>query len=1590
MGIHILIMAKNSARFITRCKRLLFSTTVIFLTLSIFLQTLVCGQPLLITSRRSPKAAKSSTSLAAAMNMPAAPWADCSSQAALRREISNRWRFFAQPIPPFLPGIGIPGINRKARKAYEELYWSARSLEEIGKQLLREARKETDKNLLSSACSLLDKELRVQSLVTTTDADANNLWYGHLNDSYASIKRIRDLCINILEVTGIFVSGGIPLLVLGIMNSLFKEMTDNALFKANLSIESYSRIIIFDVVIPILLDIKVAKWGNKTFSEYVTKKITIPTLVKNPPGFVKLIKEAFRAFLGELKPALERKIIARLGSIITETQIKILTDGLDARLEQYINEQTDSRQSNFPTLMAPDVTAAVADSNVSLTLLEITPAAAATEVNTSVPTITASFGETVQAVNFQGQLFHQSGEIVPTNCGIIGDTVFCNLTSTLQPNTSYTMRLQAGSVRGVESGALNQELSWSFVTDATTLINGSSALVTNTGGIGLRLRSNPSTSAGIVTTLPEGTRLTVTGGSAQSSGYTWYPVQTPGGQTGWSATGNWLTAVDQYGFRPNGEVRVSNTSGVGLRLRVDAGEASPVITTLPEGTVVKLTGEPVFADGYSWFPVQTADGTQGYSAVARWLIPYSQSGASNLVVRTIATSTSAKLDWGQTTTFDFYVTDGNGLPVSGATVSGENGLASNIYSLSDATDSSGKTSYTVTVPSGRANGLYPVSAFASKGGFSNSLQVKRDVEVSHGCSYLVTATDSTFSPDGGVGSISIITQPGCGWSVPQYPGFVSLTSPDNGFGDGEVTFNVSPNPSAATRAGNIIVAGSTVTVNQGGGQAYAQTSVGTDPDGLSFTVDGQTYTSRQSFAWPNGSSHTVGTTTPQTIGVNQFNFTGWTDGGSQAHSVTANGSLSLTALFALPARTNVALDYSWQTRPITITHGWGATAVTPGDGFLYVLGGSINRGRFSRYDPISNVWTQLPAIPGEGTIEGGAAALGGKIYVFGNPFNSAMYVYDLAVGQWIAGTRAGPYPFVTRGISFVVAGGVLYAVGGANNNLDPVPGLKKYDPVSDTWTQMADMPTPRGFAATTLIDGRIYVAGGNASGYGSTSVNIYDPQNNTWSAGTPLPQTRILATAIAIDSRLLVIGGSNGSVETRTVLEYNPVSDVWRELSPFNQGRYGAVGAFLRGRLYVIGGVDAANPNTPIANQEEGTPSAWAPTLSLGQVFGANSGNRYGFFDLTISTPQSVYTPLTLTSSDPSRINFPFSYTLSPGQTTAQITFKTGYAGGPVTVVAELPDSLARVRAYKQITIAPGSASAEAQAATDVTSSSASLNGTVDPAGTPTNAFFEWGTDSNLSGQQTTAQVNAGDGLTPVTVTVPVGNLQAGTKYYYRMAASNGGGTTRSAILNFTTGAASSTLRLDTLSPAAGRASGDQQLKLTGSFPNLSSVLLGGLSASWSYTNGTGEITVTTPAHAVGPVTIELVPSSGSPYSKTNAFAYLPTSFTDDTLVAGVTQAKAQHVLELRQAVDSLRKVAGLPPAEWTDPVLVNFMTPVKLAHLGELRTYLEEAAVALGYARASYTDPSLAPGSVIKRVYIEELRLRVKALAGECPRCLL
>ena len=90
------------------------------------------------------------------------------------------------------------------------------------------------------------------------------------------------------------------------------------------------------------------------------------------------------------------------------------------------------------------------------------------------------------------------------------------------------------------------------------------------------------------------------------------------------------------------------------------------------------------------------------------------------------------------------------------------------------------------------------------------------------------------------------------------------------------------------------------------------------------------------------------------------------------------------------------------------------------------------------------------------------------------------------------------------------------------------------------------MPTSRGGVASAVLDGRLYVFGGEgapdvASGV-FDAVEVYDVAGDRWSVLEPMPSPRHGMGAAAVDGRIIIPGGADeqafGAVET--VSSYQP------------------------------------------------------------------------------------------------------------------------------------------------------------------------------------------------------------------------------------------------------------------------------------------------------------------------------------------------------------------------------------------------------------------------------------------------------------------
>ena len=165
-------------------------------------------------------------------------------------------------------------------------------------------------------------------------------------------------------------------------------------------------------------------------------------------------------------------------------------------------------------------------------------------------------------------------------------------------------------------------------------------------------------------------------------------------------------------------------------------------------------------------------------------------------------------------------------------------------------------------------------------------------------------------------------------------------------------------------------------------------------------------------------------------------------------------------------------------------------------------------------------------------------------------------VYDPATNRWE--TRQ-TMPTPRSHMSASAAGGKIYLLGGrvasmAVSNGSTIDIVEEYDPATDRWGFLKlRMPTPRDSAMAVTYQNRIHVIGGQSITAISNSVSraheVYDPASNTWTPLPNLPLARHGMTGALIGNRLHVVGGhitaafQGGeplNVDTHDAFEFTP------------------------------------------------------------------------------------------------------------------------------------------------------------------------------------------------------------------------------------------------------------------------------------------------------------------------------------------------------------------------------------------------------------------------------------------------------------------
>jgi N-acetylneuraminic acid mutarotase len=358
------------------------------------------------------------------------------------------------------------------------------------------------------------------------------------------------------------------------------------------------------------------------------------------------------------------------------------------------------------------------------------------------------------------------------------------------------------------------------------------------------------------------------------------------------------------------------------------------------------------------------------------------------------------------------------------------------------------------------------------------------------------------------------------------------------------------------------------------------------------------------------------------------------------------------------------------------------------------------------YNPSTNTWTTKATAPtARRMVAAGVMQDGQYMYAIGGRFDAVTTVgtnerYNMVTDTWE--TLAPCTPRWAHGGA--VVGGYAYVFGGpdATTNLS----CQKYDPATNTWSTMANLPAARGWTCGASLNGKVYCIGGSAA----NTLYEYDPALNAWTVKAPMPSVKTYCHAAGDQSlnKIFVFGGTAATAPTTDVWVWDAATNTWSTETVMPGARnWAGVGNDGAGRFFVLGGFDGVaayyfntwigNTTPPVLNLNV-VMTPINPPISIPSTGGSfnfnaavtNNGTQAPFWAWARNRyPDGTYTGVLL---GPVNINPPTGVTVQrtrtqvvPAGWPAGLHYMIGYAGSSVGYPAADADSFSWTK-----TVVPG------------------------------------------------------------------------------------------------------------------------------------------------------------------------------------------------------------------------------------------------------------------------------------------------------------
>jgi N-acetylneuraminic acid mutarotase len=276
----------------------------------------------------------------------------------------------------------------------------------------------------------------------------------------------------------------------------------------------------------------------------------------------------------------------------------------------------------------------------------------------------------------------------------------------------------------------------------------------------------------------------------------------------------------------------------------------------------------------------------------------------------------------------------------------------------------------------------------------------------------------------------------------------------------------------------------------------------------------------------------------------------------------------------------------WRSRPPSSFARQEVSFVYSPSTATFLLAGGRSRVQES-YDPSTRSWRTVAPLPAA-LDHVQSVELNGLVYYVGgllgwpSPASREVYVYNPSTDR--VTTAATMLPGRRRGASAIaVHDGKIYVAGGLHAGV-AVPWFDVYDPATNTWATLPDMPEARDHFHGAVVDDRFYAIGGRRTSINATVTanDAFDFTTGTWVRGlAPLPTARGGFAVAVLGPEILVIGGEGGGRTFGTVEAYDTVRNSWRTRPSMPTPRHGVQAAVCGNGVFVAAGGKAQGGGAP-------------------------------------------------------------------------------------------------------------------------------------------------------------------------------------------------------------------------------------------------------------------------------------------------------------------------------------------------------------------------------------------------------------------------